>query len=62
MYAVVQEFILMILSDIFLTKWSKCTNQCDFLVSAYREHCVLFILSDIFWREDQNAPIIERQF
>ena len=49
MYAVFREF-LMILSDIFLTRWSKCTNQFDFLVWAYREQCVHFILSDIAWR------------
>ena len=49
MYAVVREF-LMILSDIFLTRWSKCTNQCDVLVWTYREQCVHFTLSDISWR------------
>ena len=39
MYDVVREF-LTILSDIFLTSCSKCTNQCDLLVWAYREQCV----------------------
>ena len=39
MYAVVREFILMILSDI-----SKCTNQCDFLVWAFCEQCVCYLV------------------
>ena len=43
MYAVVREF-LMILSDIFLTRWSKCTNQCDFLVWTYREQCAFYLV------------------
>ena len=38
MYAVVREFIFMILSDI-----SKCTNQCDFLVWAFCEQCVCIL-------------------
>ena len=39
MYAVVREFILMILSNI-----SKCTNQCDFLVWAFCEQCVFYLV------------------
>ena len=39
MYAVVREFILMILSDI-----SKYTNQCDFLVWAFCEQCVFYLV------------------
>ena len=39
MYAVVRELILMILSDI-----SKCTNQCDFLVWAFCEQFVFYLV------------------
>ena len=41
MYAVVREFILVILSDM-----SKCTNQCDFLVWPFANN-VYSILCDI---------------
>ena len=39
MYAVVPEFILMILSDI-----PKCTNQYDLLVWAFCEQCVFYLV------------------
>ena len=66
MYTVVQEFILMILSDI-----SKCTNQCDFLGWALYERCVFYLVWHLFdkriemhqsWRKNCNCMFPKRAY